>query len=43
MPGLVPGIHVLELLENKKNVDGGVKPGHDDHLGPNFPGPISWH
>jgi hypothetical protein len=34
MPGLVPGIHVLEVLENKKDVDGRVKPGHDDLLGP---------
>jgi hypothetical protein len=29
MPGLVPGIHVL-LNGNKKDVDGRVKPGHDD-------------
>jgi hypothetical protein len=28
-PGLVPGIHVL-LNGNKKDVDGRVKPGHDD-------------
>jgi hypothetical protein len=28
MPGLVPGIHVLMLFE--KDVDGRVKPGHDD-------------
>jgi hypothetical protein len=27
MPGLVPGIHVLAW---KKDVDGRVKPGHDD-------------
>ena len=27
MPGLVPGIHVLEL---QKDVDGRVKPGHDE-------------
>jgi hypothetical protein len=28
MPGLVPGIHVL--LCGAKDVDGRVKPGHDD-------------
>jgi hypothetical protein len=28
MPGLVPGIHVF--LSTKKDVDGRVKPGHDD-------------
>jgi hypothetical protein len=28
MPGLVPGIHVLAAA--KKDVDGRVKPGHDD-------------
>jgi hypothetical protein len=28
MPGLVPGIHVLEAA--KKDVDGRVKPGHDE-------------
>ncbi|SHK06133.1 hypothetical protein SAMN05444159_2312 [Bradyrhizobium lablabi] len=28
MPGLVPGIHVLQV-ENKKDVDGRDKPGHD--------------
>jgi hypothetical protein len=28
MPGLVPGIHVL--LFSSKDVDGRVKPGHDD-------------
>jgi hypothetical protein len=27
MPGLVPGIHVLEI---EKGVDGRAKPGHDD-------------
>jgi hypothetical protein len=27
MPGLVPGIHVLSVLD--KDVDGRVKPGHD--------------
>jgi hypothetical protein len=29
MPGLVPGIHVLEFIP-KEDVDGRVKPGHDD-------------
>jgi hypothetical protein len=29
MPGLVPGIHVF-LLYCVKDVDGRVKPGHDD-------------
>jgi hypothetical protein len=29
MPGLVPGIHVF-LSISKKDVDGRVKPGHDD-------------
>jgi hypothetical protein len=28
MPGLVPGIHVL--TEAKEDVDGRVKPGHDE-------------
>jgi hypothetical protein len=28
MPGLVPGIHVL--LRDQKDVDGRVKPGHDE-------------
>ena len=28
MPGLVPGIHVLG--RSKKDVDGRVKPGHDE-------------
>jgi len=28
MPGLVPGIHVLAAA--KKDVDGRVKPGHDE-------------
>jgi len=28
MPGLVPGIHVL--LSLRQDVDGRVKPGHDD-------------
>src|ERR1700704_913290 len=29
MPGLVPGIHVLQC-SRKKDGDGGVKPGHDE-------------
>ena len=29
MPGLVPGIHVFRST-SKKDVDGRVKPGHDD-------------
>jgi hypothetical protein len=29
MPGLVPGIHVL-ALSNNKDVDGRDKPGHDE-------------
>jgi hypothetical protein len=29
MPGLVPGIHVF-LSTKKKDVDGRVKPGHDE-------------
>ena len=30
MPGLVPGIHVLCAAHAKENVDGRVKPGHDE-------------
>jgi len=30
MPGLVPGIHVLLVLQQKQVVDGRVKPGHDE-------------
>jgi hypothetical protein len=30
MPGLVPGIHVLLCIRDKKDVDGRDKPGHDD-------------
>jgi hypothetical protein len=30
MPGFVPGIHVLAA--GKKDVDGRVKPGHDEEL-----------
>jgi hypothetical protein len=29
MPGLVPGIHVLQRVINE-DVDGRVKPGHDE-------------
>jgi hypothetical protein len=29
MPGLVPGIHVFVSIK-QKDVDGRVKPGHDD-------------
>jgi hypothetical protein len=29
MPGLVPGIHVLQRLREKEGVDGRDKPGHD--------------
>jgi hypothetical protein len=29
MPGLVPGIYVF-VTANKKDVDGRVKPGHDE-------------
>ncbi|MET3839405.1 hypothetical protein ABIE49_001483 [Bradyrhizobium sp. OAE829] len=29
MPGLVPGIHVF-LTDSKQDVDGRVKPGHDN-------------
>jgi hypothetical protein len=31
MPGLVPGIHVFQQC-SKQDVDGRVKPGHDDVL-----------
>jgi hypothetical protein len=30
MPDLVPGIHAFLFRLSKKNVDGRVKPGHDD-------------
>src|SRR5690242_640398 len=33
MPGLVPGIHVL-LFRCAKDVDGRVKPGHDEPIEP---------
>jgi hypothetical protein len=32
MPGLVPGIHVFCCNEKKKDVDGRVKPGHDEKI-----------
>jgi hypothetical protein len=31
MPGLVPGIHVLNVVR-KKDVDGRDKPGHDEEM-----------
>jgi hypothetical protein len=31
MPGLVPGIHVLTVLQ-QEDVDGRVKPGHDEYV-----------
>ena len=30
MPGLVPGIHVFSSFRGRKDVDGRVKPGHDE-------------
>jgi hypothetical protein len=30
MPGLVPGIHVLFNVDTNEDVDGRVKPGHDE-------------
>jgi hypothetical protein len=35
MPGLVPGIHALAAL-GKRDVDGRVKPGHDEKGSPVF-------
>jgi hypothetical protein len=32
MPGLVPGIHVFISIHRTKDVDGRVKPGHDDTM-----------
>jgi citronellyl-CoA dehydrogenase len=29
MPGFMPGIHVFPKLEEKQDVDGRDKPGHD--------------
>jgi hypothetical protein len=40
MPGLVPGIHALRPKRKKEDVDGRVKPGHDEERGwqpPNTP------
>jgi hypothetical protein len=36
MPGLEPGIHVF-LHSGCNDVDGRVKPGHDENLWPNRP------
>jgi hypothetical protein len=36
MPGLVPGIHVLLIAFNKKDVYGRDKPGHDGIERPNL-------
>ena len=43
MPGLVPGIHVL--ANEKKDVDGRDKPGHDaaQKAPPYFPGSVGDH
>jgi hypothetical protein len=30
MPGIVPGIHVFVSIEGKQDMDGRVKPGHDE-------------
>jgi hypothetical protein len=30
MPGLVPGIHVFLNIVGEQDVDGRVKPGHDE-------------
>jgi hypothetical protein len=32
MPGLVPGIHVFQLVK-KQDMDGRDEPGHDDQTG----------
>jgi hypothetical protein len=34
MPGLVPGIHVFVSQQRKQDVDGRVKPGHDERTKP---------
>ena len=39
MPGLVPGIHVLND-DSKQDVDGRVKPGHDEKRIPSMPHPL---
>jgi hypothetical protein len=36
MPGLAPGIHVFQQC-SKQDVDGRVKPGHDDVLVSGYP------
>jgi hypothetical protein len=43
MPGLVPGIHVF-LSISKKDVDGRVKPGHDenDSFSKRLESPAKW-
>ena len=33
MPGLVPGIHVFLPQQQKQDVDGRDKPGHDRQMG----------
>jgi hypothetical protein len=30
MPGLVPGINVFVSIDGKRDMDGRVKPGHDE-------------
>jgi len=30
MPGLVPGINVFVPIDGKRDMDGRVKPGHDE-------------
>jgi hypothetical protein len=37
MPGLVPGIHVLLSSLRSDDVDGRVKPGHDERRSRRFP------
>jgi diadenosine tetraphosphate (Ap4A) HIT family hydrolase len=41
MPGLVPGIHVLPGVAAKQDVDGRVKPGHDELFIPGISMPAS--
>jgi hypothetical protein len=43
MPGLVPGIHVFSLSSRKQDVDGRVKPGHDEESAFLFGNPTSAH
>jgi len=40
MPGLVPGIHVFDPA-GKKDVDGRVKPGHDERREQGYPRPVA--